>query len=155
VFGQCLAAAHHVVAGVAHTGPVPFGHVLIGPPFDLAPRAFAGQAARPQRTLPANRATAGVADRHLAAGLTLFAAHRPQLDAGRTAIGHRRRRRSGSPRGWKNRREFLYSALGRFRSPISLADALQPVEFGSAFFEPLPPAAAIAPPHRDCATASR
>src|SRR6266478_6761967 len=86
VFGQRLAAAHHVLAGDPHAGPVSLDHVLIRPAFDLAPLALASKAAPAQRTHPANRATTGIADRHLAAGLTLLAAHRPQRRAGRTAI---------------------------------------------------------------------
>jgi len=55
------------------------------PALDLAPRAVLGKASLAQQTDPANRAAAGIADRHLAASLTLLTAHRPQLRAGRTA----------------------------------------------------------------------
>jgi hypothetical protein len=61
VFGQRLAAAHHVLASDAHAGPMALDHVLIRPAFDLAPLALAGKAARTQRTDPANRATTSIA----------------------------------------------------------------------------------------------
>ena len=40
MFGQRLAAAHHVLAGEAHPGPVALDHLLIHPAFDLTPLAL-------------------------------------------------------------------------------------------------------------------
>src|SRR5215472_17119697 len=85
VFGQRLAAAHHVFASDVHARAVPLDHVLVHPTLDLAMLAACPQAPRPQRADPADRLAAGIADHPFAAGLTLLPAHRPQLCVGRTA----------------------------------------------------------------------
>src|SRR5207237_6277833 len=86
MFGQRLAAAHHVFTSDAHAGPVPLDHVLVQPALDLATLTARGQASRAQRAGPADRPAAGIAARQLAAGLTLLSAHRPQLCLARTTI---------------------------------------------------------------------